>query len=99
MRRTRNRETQRLRRWFLGLMVATLVHGVTSAAAQEQTPAPKPAPLVEPPIAPYVFDVRGLMANLKPSNAIAANVGMDDASDLPGRGFGFSVGAHVYPLR
>ena len=88
--------------WGLPFGVASLVVtfvllGAASATAQD--PVPQPPPLSEPPIGLFVVDARGVMANLKPSNAIAANVGLTEETDLPGRGFGLAVGAHVYPLR
>jgi hypothetical protein len=81
------------------LVLALVLLGGATAAAQEPPPPPQPQPLRDQPIGLFVFDARGVMANLKPSSAIAANVGRTDETDLPGRGFGFSVGAHIYPLR
>jgi hypothetical protein len=84
-----------------GQLVLTLLllTGATAAAQDLPPVAPPPQPLRTEPIGPFVFDARGVMANLKPSNLIAANVGRAEATDLPGRGFGLAVGAHVYPLR
>ena len=46
----------------------------------------------------FVADVRGAMATLKQEASIAADLGVPVA-ELPSRGLGFVVGAHVYPLR
>lgn len=81
------------------LVLALLLSTSAAVTAQELDPVPPPQPLPSEPIGLFVFDARGVMANLKPSNLIAANVGRPEATDLPGRGFGLSVGAHVYPIR
>jgi hypothetical protein len=82
------------------LVLALLLLTGATAAAQDQPPAPppQPQPLQDRPIGLFVVDARGVMANLKPSPEIAANVGRTE-DDLPSRGFGFAVGAHIYPLR
>lgn len=81
------------------LTLILLLFTAVTAAAQDQEPVPAPPPLPTEPIGLFVVDARGVMANLKPSNVIAANVGRTSETDLPGRGFGLSVGAHFYPLR
>lgn len=68
------------------------------ASAQGQEPVPGPVPLLEEPIAPFVFDARGLLARFKGNSLIAET--LDVAVDeLPTRGLGLVVGAHVYPVR
>jgi hypothetical protein len=79
--------------------VVTCLLILLPVASFAQDPDPQPPPLREEAIGLFVLDARGVMASLKPSNAIAANVGLTAATELPGRGFGFSVGAHVYPVR
>ena len=81
------------------LVLALLLSSGVTMTAQEQDPVPLPQPLQSEPIGFFVVDARGVMANLKPSNVIAANVGRAESTDLPGRGFGLTVGAHVYPIR
>jgi hypothetical protein len=81
------------------LVLALLLSTGVTVTAQEQDPVPPPQPLRSEPIGFFVFDARGVMANLKPSNVIAANVGRTESTDLPGRGFGLAIGAHVYPIR
>jgi hypothetical protein len=51
----------------------------------------------EDPIAPFVIDVRGAYMSLDASgSATAVNL---DKAQLPSRGLGVEIGAHVYPLR
>lgn len=69
---------------------------LTADTAFAQTPAPQPLP--EEPIGRFVVDVRGVMARFPTLPTVAAGLGVDP-SELPGRGFGLSVGTHVYPLR
>lgn len=90
--------TTRVGSWSV-LVVVLLLMAAAPAAGQDPPADPQPQPLRELPIGLFVVDVRGVMANLKPSNAIAANVGLTEAPQLPGRGLGFMVGAHVYPVR
>lgn len=101
MRTARDHEIRRHLRFLAGFFVALVLVGAGQAGAQDQQlpPVPAPEPLRDPPIGPFVIDARGLMANFKPSNAVAVNVGRTDATDLPGRGLGLAIGAHVYPLR
>ncbi len=81
------------------LVLMLLLCTAATASAQDPEPVPAPQPLRSEPIGLFVVDARGVMANLKPSALIAANVGRTEPTDLPGRGFGLSVGAHIYPLR
>ena len=76
------------------VLAATLLANVPVHA---QDPAPAPLPLHEP-IGPYVIDARGVLARFKQNPTIAAVLGVE-ATDLPTRGLGLTVGAHVYPVR
>ena len=51
----------------------------------------------EDPIAPFVIDVRGAFMSLDAAGS-AFPLGLDKAQ-LPYRGLGLELGAHVYPLR
>lgn len=85
----------------LGLLLLCLT-APTAALAQEPTaPAQEatPAPLEKPPIARFVADARGVMANFKKPPALGTALGVDAEQNFPGRGFGLVAGAHVYPLR
>src|SRR5687768_16111702 len=66
------------------------------AAAQEP---PAIIPVAPAPIGPYVVDARGTLARFKPAAAIGTSLGVDANTNLPTRGFGVVVGAHVYPVR
>jgi hypothetical protein len=68
--------------------VLVLVLGTVSPAAAQQ---------VEP-IGMFVADVRGTLARFKQDGAIASFVGVTP-EDLPTRGLGLALGAHLYPLR
>lgn len=81
------------------VVLTLLLCTAATASAQDPEAVPPPQPLQSEPIGLFVFDARGVMASLKPSSLIAANVGRTEPTDLPGRGFGLSVGAHLYPLR
>jgi hypothetical protein len=76
------------------IVLLTMVPAVSSA--QE---APVVEPLPEDPIGLFVVDVRGVMANFGRDAAVAAALGVEANTSLPGRGLGLSVGAHFYPLR
>jgi hypothetical protein len=65
------------------------------AHAQEAPAAP---PALGEPIAPFVFDARGVFARFKQLPATAAALGVEP-TDLPTRGLGLVVGAHLYPVR
>jgi hypothetical protein len=65
--------------------------------AHGQDPPPVP-PLLEQPIAPFVVDARGVLARFKQLPATASALGIE-ATDLPTRGLGLVVGAHLYPVR
>ena len=64
-----------------------------AASAQDTIP-----PLVDEPIGPFVFDARATIARFKQDVEVAAALGVQPA-DLPTRGLGLVVGAHVYPVR
>jgi hypothetical protein len=81
----------RLIRAALGV---ALVLVATPVLAQD----PVPPPLFEEPIGPFVVDARGTLARFKANTSTAAALGVDPA-ELPARGLGLLVGAHVYPLR
>jgi hypothetical protein len=51
----------------------------------------------EDPIAPFVIDVRGAFMSLDAAGS-AFPLGLEKAQ-LPNRGLGLDIGAHVYPLR
>ena len=66
------------------------------SAALAQDPVPEPLPV--PSMTPFVVDVRGVNARLKQDVTVADALGVE-STELPTRGLGFVVGAHVYPLR
>jgi len=67
-----------------------------TARAHAQDPAVQPT--LDEPIGRFVIDARGLLARFKANAAIAESLGVE-AADLPTRGLGLVVGAHLYPLR
>jgi hypothetical protein len=67
-----------------------------AAPAHAQDPVPQP--IFEEPIAPAVFDARGVFARFKENPEIASVLGVEP-TELPTRGLGLVIGAHVYPLR
>jgi hypothetical protein len=93
----------------LFLCFALLLAGTPAAAqqptAQPATPAPAPAaaapvsqqPPGSPP-GPFALDVRLAMPSFNTGSALADPLGFR-TDQLPGRGWGLLVGAHVYPLR
>ena len=76
----------------LGLLLVLL------AAAPLHAQDPAVPPLVDEPIAPFVADARGVIARFKQLPGLAAAAGVE-STDLPTRGLGLVVGAHLYPLR
>lgn len=85
----------------LGLLLLCLATP-TAASAQDPTAPPQeptPAPLEKPPIALFVADARGVMANFKKPPALGTALGVDAEQNFADRGFGLVVGGHVYPLR
>jgi hypothetical protein len=79
------------------LLAAATFLPALPAHAQDPVPPLPPVP-IEEPIGPFVIDARGVWARFKQDPAIAASVGVP-SSELPTRGLGLSVGAHVYPVR
>lgn len=72
---------------LIGLGVILSVFSTRAAWAQKQ----------EPP-GPFVIDVRGDFASMAPTDAIGAPFRLVK-SQMPQRGLGIELGAHVYPLR
>jgi hypothetical protein len=72
---------------LFGLCITMGVFGARTASAQRQ----------EPP-GPFVIDVRGDFAGFAPTDTSAAPFFLAK-TQMPSRGFGAEVGAHVYPLR
>lgn len=50
------------------------------------------------PISRFVVDARGSLARFKQDTGVSQGLGVD-ASTLPTRGLGITIGAHLYPLR
>jgi hypothetical protein len=83
-------------RWIrTALGFALLLVFAVPARAQEAPPVPG---LPTEPIAPFVFDARGTLARFKELPAVATGLGVSP-TDLPTRGLGLVVGAHLYPVR
>jgi len=76
------------------LCAGLLVLSSASAFAQD----PVPPPLLDQPIGPFVVDARGTLARFKQDPLSAAALGVLP-EDLPTRGLGLVVGAHLYPVR
>ena len=83
-----------LRRFRRALFVGLFFFAAVPAFAQD----PVPPPLLDEPIAPFVFDVRGTLARFKQDPLSAAVIGVQPL-DLPTRGLGLVAGAHFYPVR
>ena len=77
-------------------ILAALFILTVAAHAAAQDPIPEPVP--PQPMTTFVVDIRGAMAALKQDESVAAALAVP-ATELPSRGLGFVVGAHVYPLR
>lgn len=76
--------------------VRTRLAALAAAALLMARPAAAQDP--PPPIGPFAIDVRGSFPGFPDGPALADSRGMAE-SELPGRGPGLEVGAHVYPLR
>ena len=77
-------------------ILAALISIAIAAPAAAQDPVPEPVP--PKPMTLFVADVRGAMSTWKQDATMAADLGVPVA-ELPSRGLGFVIGAHVYPLR
>lgn len=83
-------------RWIRTVLgLALLLLFTVPARAQEAASAPG---LPTEPIAPFVFDARGTFARFKELPTVATDLGVN-STDLPTRGLGLVVGAHLYPVR
>src|SRR6266511_6041011 len=71
-------------------VVSLVLSIVTAASARAQDPPPK--------IGPFVIDIRGVVPRF-PADADLATSRDVTVAELPGRGLGIQIGAHVYPLR
>lgn len=76
---------------FAFLIGAFTIASARSTAAQETQPE-------DLPISRYVADVRFNFPKFKQDPNVASSIGVA-TENLPTRGFGLVVGAHVYPLR
>ena len=72
--------------------------GTPPATAQPE-PAPPAAPATaDRPPGPFALDVRLAMPSFNTGSSLADPLGLR-TDQLPGRGWGLDVGAHVYPVR
>jgi len=76
-------------------LVATQLIGLSAAALLGSSPAFGQDP--PPPIGLFAVDIRGSFPGFPGGAALAESRGMAE-SELPGRGPGVEIGAHVYPL-
>ncbi len=73
--------------------------GTPPATAQPAPPPPAaPALTTDHPPGPFALDVRIAMPSFNTGSALADPLGLR-TDQLPGRGWGLDVGAHVYPVR
>ena len=80
------------------LRCAALILTVLAQAQLAGAQDPPPEPLTPKPMTAFVVDVRGTMAGLNQDATIANGLAVP-VLELPSRGLGFLVGAHVYPIR
>ena len=81
------------------LPVAAVLICATTATAAAQDPVPQlPQPLPKPPMTVFVVDARGTWAALKQEQSVASAL-VIDVNQLPSRGLGLILGAHIYPIR
>jgi hypothetical protein len=73
------------------ILIAALAACLTGPAAPAFAQEPKPLPL-------FIVDVRGAYASIGRDTTTAKDLEVD-ANQLPGSGFAFSGGAHLYPYR
>jgi hypothetical protein len=78
---------RRLRPIAFMCALAALAGGAPQADAQQPPPIPR-----------YVIDLHGIVINF-PADAILASSRGLSLSELPGRGLGGDIAAHVYPFR
>ena len=79
-----------VRRCGGAFLVACFVLAASAATAQELIDEPSLPP------GPYVIDVRGAMASIPKLPAFYPP--FESGTIVPARGFGFDVGAHIYPF-
>ena len=82
---------------FAGLSALLVLLVAIPVAAQDPVP-PLPQPLPKPPLTVFVVDARGTWAALKQEQSVASALAID-VNQLPSRGLGIVLGAHVYPIR
>ena len=89
------------------LLLASTPAAAQQPATQPATPAQAPAQPAAAPVSqqppgsppgPFALDVRLAMPSFNTGSALADPLGFR-TDQLPGRGWGLLVGAHVYPLR
>lgn len=71
---------------------------IAAAALPARAQDPQPQPLPTPPMTVFVVDARGAMVAIKQNAEVATALDVDPLQ-LPSRGLGIFLGAHVYPLR
>jgi hypothetical protein len=74
-------------RLTVAVVLASLLAPAAAGAQDEKPPVPR-----------FAFDLHGSTLKFKNSADVATPLGLS-VSNMPGRGLGFQVGAHVYPLR
>jgi hypothetical protein len=72
--------------------------GPPPTAEHAPPPPPQPVSATDAPPGPFALDVRLAMPSFNTGSALADPLGLR-TSQLPSRGWGLDVGAHVYPLR
>jgi hypothetical protein len=72
--------------------------GTPPAAAQPAPPPPAAPVTADRPPGPFALDVRIAMPSFNTGSSLADPLGLR-TDQLPGRGWGLDVGAHVYPVR
>ena len=68
------------------IALALLIAGAVSAPAQQTRP-----------VGPFVIDARGVLARFGDQSPLAARDGLS-VPEMPGKGLGFEIGGHVYPV-
>jgi hypothetical protein len=72
--------------------------GTPPATAQPAPPPPAAPVTADRPPGPFALDVRFAMPSFNTGSSLADPLGLR-TDQLPGRGWGLDVGAHVYPVR